>query len=276
MDLPRPVSSSRHSVNVVALNRAKVKYLKYAESKERFVGARFIIECGKKLELDSVIVCTACLLFHQFYANASKDTEHAYDQYLVAASCIYLASKLDPNANQLKLRDLINVVYTTLHRKDSGAPEEPLKLESQYYNIREAICHGELLVLRMSNFQTNFELPHKTLLHHLRSLKQWMSEDVWEKYPIARTSWCILQDFYHDPRVATLDCSHVSLACIVLALQSYGIQPPFTGSRPDWFRVFSHSLSTDQLWSILSIIMAVYDSEAGFVDPISAEYELAD
>jgi len=275
MDLPRPVSS-RHSVNVVALNRAKVKYLKYAESKERYVGARFIIECGKKLDLDSVIVCTSCLLFHQFYANASKDTEHAFDQYLVAASCIYLASKLDPNANQLKLRDLINVVYTTLHRKDSGAPEEPLKLESQYYNIREAICHGELLVLRMSNFQTNFELPHKTLLHHLRSLKQWMSEDVWEKYPIARTSWCILQDFYHDPRVATLDCSHVSLACIVLALQSYGIQPPFTGSRPDWFRVFSHSLSTDQLWSILSIIMAVYDSEAGFVDPISAEYELAE
>ena len=201
---------------------------------------------------------------------------------LVAASCIYLASKLEANASQLKLRDLINVVYTTLHRKGSGAPEEPLKLETQYYNIREAICHGELLVLRMcnfqvrslfmmkvctleiaedininkveicfcftlvrkliatkviSNFQTNFELPHKTLLHHLRSLKQWMSEDVWEKYPIARTSWCILQDFYHDPRVAKLDCSHVSLACIVLALQSYGIQPPFTGSRPDWFRV---------------------------------------
>jgi len=276
MDLPRPISSSRPSGNVVTLNRAKVTYLKYAESKERYVGARFIIECGKKLELDSVVVCTGCLLFHQFYANASKDTEHAYDQYLVAASCIYLASKLEANASQLKLRDLINVVYTTLHRKGSGAPEEPLKLETQYYNIREAICHGELLVLRMCNFQTNFELPHKTLLHHLRSLKQWMSEDVWEKYPIARTSWCILQDFYHDPRVAKLDCSHVSLACIVLALQSYGIQPPFTGSRPDWFRVFSHSLSTDQLWSILSIMMEVYDSEAGFIENITAEYEQAD
>ena len=180
MDLPRPISSSRPSGNVVTLNRAKVTYLKYAESKERYVGARFIIECGKKLELDSVIVCTGCLLFHQFYANATKDTEHAYDQYvskrihkmfdkvnndqllpqsqLVAASCIYLSSKLDPNANQLKLRDLINVVYTTLHRKGSGEPEEPLKLEGQYYSIREAICHGELLVLRMCNFQVRSHL----------------------------------------------------------------------------------------------------------------------
>lgn len=263
-------------MNVVSLNRAKMTYLKYAESKERYVGARFVMECGKKLELDSVVVCTGCCLFHQFYANASKDTEHAYDQYLVAASCLYLASKLEPNANQLKLRDLINVVYTSLHRKSNGAPEDPLRLEGLYYNIREAICHGELLVLRMSNFQTSFELPHKTLLHHLRSLKQWMSEDVWQKYPIARTSWCILQDFYHDPRVTKLDCSHVSLACIVLALQSYGIQPPFTGSRPDWFRVFSHSLSMDELWSVLSIIMEVYDSEAGFVDPITAEYELSE
>jgi hypothetical protein len=94
---------------------------------------------------------------------------------------------LEPGANQLKLRDLINVTFTTLHRKSDGAPEEPLKLDSTYYNIREAICQAELLVLRMSKFQTSFELPHKTLLHHLRSLKQWMSEDVWLKYPIART-----------------------------------------------------------------------------------------
>ena len=41
-------------------------------------------------------------------------------------------------------------------------------------------------------------------------------------------------------------------------------------------QVFSHSLSTDQLWSVLSIIMEVYDSEAGFVDPITAEYEPAE
>ena len=32
----------------------------------------------------------------------------------------------------------------------------------------------------------------------------------------------------------------------------------------------------DELWSVLSIIMEVYDSEAGFVDPITAEYELSE
>ena len=94
MDLPRPISSSRPSVNVVTLNRAKATYLKYAESKERYVGARFIIECGKKLELDSVVVCTGCLLFHQFYANASKDTEHAYDQYVSIFYFIYITLEL--------------------------------------------------------------------------------------------------------------------------------------------------------------------------------------
>ena len=84
MELPRPIAASRPPppVNVVSLNRAKMSYLKYAESKQRYVGARFLMECGKKLELDSVVVCTGCCLFHQFYANASKDTEHAYDQYV--------------------------------------------------------------------------------------------------------------------------------------------------------------------------------------------------
>ena len=41
-------------------------------------------------------------------------------------------------------------------------------------------------------------------------------------------------------------------------------------------QVFSHSLSTDQLWSILSIVMEVYDSEAGFIENITAEYEQAE
>ena len=40
--------------------------------------------------------------------------------------------------------------------------------------------------------------------------------------------------------------------------------------------MFSHSLSTDQLWSILSIMMEVYDSEAGFIENITAEYEQAE
>ena len=84
-----------------------------------------------------------------------------------------------------------------------------------------------------------------------------MSEEVWNKYPIARTSWAILQDFYHDAKIlsivepsssssssSVISCSHLSLGCISLALQTYGIQPPYMadgggdGKRSTaWFNV---------------------------------------
>ena len=65
----------------------------------------------------------------------------------MSAACLYLAGKIEDN-DHLRLRDIINVVTTTLHRD-----REPLPLDSEYYNTREAIVHAELHVLRMVGFQ---------------------------------------------------------------------------------------------------------------------------
>ena len=116
MELPRPIAASRPPppVNVVSLNRAKMTYLKYAESKQRYVGARFVMECGKKLELDSVVVCTGCCLFHQFNANASKDTEHAYDQYVsLRSQASFITSSAIPSPTQ-KFREYYCMAFLIL------------------------------------------------------------------------------------------------------------------------------------------------------------------
>merc|ERR1712080_99804 len=93
-----------------------------------------------------------------------------------------------------------------------------------YWNIRDAIVQSELLLLRMCQFGVKFSHPHKYLLHYLKSLKDWMSAEVWSKYPVARVSWSLLQDLYHDPRVLEPDPSLTALACIQLALETFGIQ----------------------------------------------------
>ena len=133
----------------------------------------------------------------------------------------------------LKLRDVINVTQTTLKKNN-----EPLDLNDEYYAIREAIVQAELLLLRMINFKVQVEHPHKYLLHYLKSLKEWFSPDVWERYPVAETSWSILQDFYHDPSVVRLDNALISLACIKVALQSFGIAVPYSKIDKPWHSVF--------------------------------------
>ena len=56
------------------------------------------------------------------------------------------------------------------------------------------------------------------------------------RFPIARTSWALLQDFYHDPRVLDVVRPHLAAACIAVALDTYGIQVPFT-SETEWYKV---------------------------------------
>ena len=90
-------------------NKATIDYLK---SDKPFVIARFIFECGLKLEAQVLTVSTAAKLFHQFKKNTQSQE---YDLYLISAACLYLAGKIEDN-DHLRLRDIINVVYTTLHR----------------------------------------------------------------------------------------------------------------------------------------------------------------
>ena len=92
----------------------------------------------------------------------------------------------------------------------------------------------------------NYLVFHRYLLHYLKSLKDWMSPEVWAKYPVAKVSWSLLQvlyytnliwhhqlymiymrisqDLYHDPRVLEPDPSLTAIACIHLALETFGIQ----------------------------------------------------
>ena len=83
----------------------------YLSSDKPYVVVHFIMECGRKLEANSVTICTAASLFHKFFSTASVSS---YDPYLIAATCLYLAGKTEDN--HLKLRDVINVVHSVLHK----------------------------------------------------------------------------------------------------------------------------------------------------------------
>jgi len=232
----------------------------YMKSSQHYVVTRFVFECGKKLEAQCLTIATAASLFHKFF-QATKICD--YDPYLIGATCLYLAGKVEDD--HLKLRDVINVVHSTLHRS-----LEPLALGDQYWNTRDAIVHAELLVLRMVKFQVKFSHPHKYLLHYLKSLRDWISTEVWAKYPIARTSWSMLQDLYHDQRVLETDPTLTALATIQLALETYGIQVPFVGggSEKGWFKVFNDSVTKEKLWDVMAWILEVYAKEAEVIQPL--------
>jgi len=248
--------------------RRPVKRINYMTAPNQpFVHARFILEVGNKLNAKVMTVATALANFHKF-CKATSDLS-LYDPYLMASACLYLAGKIEDN-DHLKLRDIINVVWTTLH-----PDQEPLPLDSEYYNMREALVHSELHILRMVGFKTRHDHPHRYLLHYLKSLRDWFPEEIWEKYPLAKTSWALLQDSYHDQNlVLESDPSELSLACVQLALQTYGLQVPLTSNAHDsksWIRIFNSNVSKDKIWDLMTRLMDTYNHDVMFITPNSEE-----
>lgn len=84
------------------------------------------------------------------------------------------------------------------------------------------------------------------LLHYLRSLQAWFGEEEWQKYPVARASYALLQDFHHIPAVLDYPPNLVAIACINLSFQVYGVVVPLMDEcdQQPWFNVSKQYLYT--------------------------------
>ena len=116
------------------------------QSDKPCVVTHYIFECGKKLDANCLTICTAASLFHKFFKATSISD---YDPYLIAGTCLYLAGKVEDN--HLKLRDVINIVCSVLHRS-----LEPLPLGDQYWNTSvqaELFCLENVSVWGQGRFE---------------------------------------------------------------------------------------------------------------------------
>lgn len=245
-------------IDVMELQREKTRRINPIDYRQLdfnggFTPARFIFECGIKLNAQPLTLATATTLMHRFF----KEVDHnQYDCFLIAASSLYLAGKVKDDT--LKIRDIINVTHNTLHRGSS-----PLEICDEYWNMRDAIVQAELLIMRVLKFEVSITHPHKYMLHYLRSIEGWLGKEQWNNLSIARTSAAFLQDFHHDPSILDYSPQHIAIACISLALQCYGVQLPLIEDMDDemWYSIFVKDLQKDKHWEIMEKIMETYNKE---------------
>ena len=110
----------------------------YLSSSHPFVAVHFILECGAKLEAESITISTAARwvgppplkisphlnafpsLFHKFCSATSLSD---YDPYLLAATCLYLAGKVGFDYLQFFF-SLVLPCLVSWHCSDRGQPPQ--------------------------------------------------------------------------------------------------------------------------------------------------------
>ncbi len=144
---------------------------------------------------------------------------------------MYLGSKIEEE--HLKLRDIVNVCYNTLHKD-----KPPLEIDQTYWSLRNSVITCELLLARVLGFNFNFNHPHRYLLSYLESLRQWIPLDIRKRLAIPETCWYMLKDLLHTDLMLKYRAQEIAISVIYLVLMCYGVKVPFNDiAQSCWWKV---------------------------------------
>jgi hypothetical protein len=225
----------------------------YLTYKSNYIAVRFIFECGIKLSLRHITICSAAVYFHKFYKHVEQTT---YDNYSLASATLYLASKVQNET--VRLRDLINVCYHTLYRDAA-----PLRLAEEYWNFRDSIVHAEMLIMRLLQFDTTFDHPHNYFLHYVQTLRPIFYSKNGKDIIVFKKAYDFLHDFYHSSNILQYKPQHIAIGCMELAIKVYGIPSQIIDHQQQpWHQALVEDLDKDTLWNIMVAIMDTYNLES--------------
>ena len=78
----------------------------------------------------------------------------------------------------------------------------------------------------------------------MKSVKDWLDPDTFDKIPVAQTAWAILRDSYHSKSCLGVNPQHMAVVVLYMALQSHGIDVPYSkSSQSSWWQVCSGDMA---------------------------------
>ena len=210
----------------------------------------FIGKSCEKLELADTTHSTACVLYHRFFQLCNHK---AYDLYTIAATAIYLATKVEEQ--HVRLRDIVNVCHRTKH------PDKPyLELDSEFWKLRDTIASAELLMMRVLQFQVTYIHPHKYMLHYLMSLSQMFGKRKWSRTSVCDVAWSILRDSYLSSSCLNFIPQIHAIAIIDLALKACKMKIPFSDSCDiSWWKSLYDECSSNDIIQVQLTITEMYN-----------------
>ena len=99
------------------------------------------------------------------------------------------------------------------------------------------------------------------LLHYLLALSRWIDKEVWQTSHVTKIAWSLLQDSFHTTLCLHHSPTAIATTVLYLALHCCKVEVPgcWTTQR-QWWEVFSHNITEQELQDIATDIMAVYDA----------------
>ncbi|KAG9450666.1 hypothetical protein H6P81_010631 [Aristolochia fimbriata] len=207
------------------------------ETTLRIYGCDLIQESGILLRLPQAVMATGQVLFHRFYC---KKSFARFDVKIVAASCVWLASKLEESPR--KARQVL-IVFHRMECRRENLPVVFLETSSKKYaDLKTLLNNTERHILKEMGFICHVEHPHKFISNYLRTL---------ETPPeLRQEAWNLANDSLRTTLCVRFKSEVVACGVVYAAARRFHVPLP---ENPPWWKAFDADKSgIDEVCRVLA------------------------
>lgn len=225
------------------------------ERTKRRKTCNFIQVVGGKLKLPHIVIATAMLFFHHFYAKHSfKD----YDPFEVALASILLAAKTEEAPKKLT-----TVVQACYHVKT----KQTLDLDGEEFKkLKKSALLLERMILHTIAFELSITHPYKHLNDKIHEISSGKHCDALEYKDQTKTSQDLRKNanFFATESLFTSLClqhhpTNIALACVFMSAVSFQIRPAVGGDNGG-SKAWLELLDNMDLEVLRSIVIQIMES----------------
>ncbi|KAJ8622458.1 hypothetical protein MRB53_030987 [Persea americana] len=191
------------------------------ETTLRIYGCDLIQESGILLRLPQAVMATGQVLFHRFYCKKSFAGSNVKR---VAASCVWLASKLEESPR--KSKHVLMVFHRMECRRENLPIEDFDPFSKKYSELKMDLSRTERLLLREMGFICHVEHPHKFISNYLATL---------EILELRQEAWNLANDSLRTSLCVRFKSEVVACGVVYAAACRFQIPLP---ESPPWWKAF--------------------------------------
>ncbi|XP_057502212.1 cyclin-L1-1-like isoform X1 [Actinidia eriantha] len=207
------------------------------ETTLRIYGCDLIQESGILLKLPQAVMATGQVLLHRFYC---KKSFARFNVKRVAASCVWLASKLEESPR--KARQVLIVFHRMECRRENLPVEHLDPFSKKYAELKMDLNKTERHLLKEMGFICHVEHPHKFISNYLAALET--------PRELTQEAWNLANDSLRTTLCVRFKSEVVACGVVYAAARRFQVPLP---ENPPWWKAFDADIAgIDEVCKVLA------------------------
>ena len=219
------------------------------ENRSRAKTVLFIEELGLELKCNRIVVATACVFFHRFFAMQSFNQ---HNRFVIGATSLFLATKVEEEPQ--RVRNIVQVWMGLRRRRGEELAENEGK------EMMNKILLAERILLHTLCFDMQVVHSFSPLMDMVKNMREYI--DAERRVELRQASISFINDSLRSPLYLCYDPKTIAIAAFYLAALHMGTAPvnpnPRNLADKSWYELIEDEVAESTLQKVCGEMLDIY------------------